>query len=1567
MAGCTINAHVRNSKGEVVESKLWKDLLSFTSKDRKVTGKYYAIGTDEKFLSLAKEENSYAEDENGQITFNALRKITKMNLSEEKLINGLNKALGAGKMPFNEAIQKLTNFNQNSEYKDEFMATLSYDDNNMVNLHIVKNSRENVEELREVLKNTNLQDRLISLLAQNGISVKFLENAEYQGRYSTQNAKKNAEGLYDLIEVVAGNKSVETLTEETGHAILGMLEDSPLSQRLLDTLTPEMQKSLIQKYGLEDHNMGADQQRELAGYLIGRAVSNRGNDSGFANLISRIWTQAKQFISKLKGDDVSASIYKAELYADSIAEGFYNSSLNTSIDKAIGVEETHFSAVESDIKINYHKTLKRMKESVVKLKYVDSELSKALSKSLQEARKVGNESDKSAGNQADIIALAGLFTAIQAFNEQFASCGDELIDLNFATSTFTEKAKDAGRIIRNARNFVVNGKLIYDELNIMLNNGTIDALTSDPEHFKVTLPDGTDVSLDLKAIMRDLKFLLVGDESFTGLVPLLTVKERKFFTEFLSSVYGKRFVTKSATLLFKGIHLIKQKAAKQFFDGENGLINYLETDISLFERFIGSMCNSEDRVLQIMDLAMKQGQHLINSTMLDMDAELKSLRKEMLSKLGHTDTSIFYEKDKDGNLTGNFISDVYTGSWELDYEKFVKDLNKRFKEQYKLRLPNMTSYEKGMLYHDFRRKEEKKWHKGYTDSVTGEKVPGHSVWDNNKRKYVPSTSSSLNGRDYVNYTNLNFKILSAEELEILDKFKAIKNRIDEALPKGSVMENRLPQFKGRFSHKFKNRREKYGKVESFRKTIGAEILDTFCEDSDDSEYGSMLTYNSMEEEPFGDELLVEQDKLERVPLFGINRLKNLDDLSTDLFDTMLAYAYMGTNYATMNNLVDGFEIGRQVLWDRTTNRKTQGVTERVKDEGQSRAFKRFEKYISKNLYNVAQPKVKLWNVVLNKVAQAASGLASKVFLGGNVQGGLVNAGTGAIEVFKEALAGEHYSVSSWYKANKIYNDSVIPMILNGFTNNFQDNADEKVTKLTMLLRRWNVMDSQSEYYRNANMNENHLWGFIKNESLFTPYKIGEHYMQSIAFLATALEQDLRDLNGNKVELFDAYDLVTIPGVNGPVTSLKIKDKYYKSGDSMKLHKAVQSYIEELEQYYDDPVNNAYPIASSEVKNWLDEQQRVVPTNKRETEFLKQFFESTEEDFFWNMEKVEATFIAKAREINNRMHGVYNKIDKTALHQNIVGNMWLSMKGYALGLIERRFATSKESAVLDHSVEGSYVSGLKFIMQQIMSIDDWKSFWVSSGNIIHGVFLPFSLGKNDKFKTTLIQQGFSENQIANLKRNLGDGLFVVALMILAGLTAKPKAPEPPEEIKDIEDWDTKDLREFIDANGLPIEFRNEEGRMKQASSLRKEIREYYAQLQEDQELMDPLVEGILHYFTQRLYREQAAFTPWMPHAMFSEYDSLTETVPSGISVLIDLCKLAYLGYGAMTVDPEEAKEMGDTTFYYSSTKEGMYEKWKDSKFKVKFQKLFPYWRSWYLMQHPYDAAKNYEFGNRVIVK
>ena len=90
---CSIIPQVRNNKGQIVDSRLFKDLLAYTGNNRIDTVRLYLITKNDKFI---KDWNSKLTlDENNEPTLRSLLKQTNLNdiIPESKVLEKL-KLLG---------------------------------------------------------------------------------------------------------------------------------------------------------------------------------------------------------------------------------------------------------------------------------------------------------------------------------------------------------------------------------------------------------------------------------------------------------------------------------------------------------------------------------------------------------------------------------------------------------------------------------------------------------------------------------------------------------------------------------------------------------------------------------------------------------------------------------------------------------------------------------------------------------------------------------------------------------------------------------------------------------------------------------------------------------------------------------------------------------------------------------------------------------------------------------------------------------------------------------------------------------------------------------------------------------------------------------------------------------------------------------------------------------------------------------------------------------------------------------------------------------------------------------
>ena len=91
---CAIIPKVKNRNGQVVDSKLFKDLLSFTSNNRSETVRLYLITKNDSFIRDWVPR--LALDENNEPTLRSLLQKTNFSniIPESKVLERLNREIG---------------------------------------------------------------------------------------------------------------------------------------------------------------------------------------------------------------------------------------------------------------------------------------------------------------------------------------------------------------------------------------------------------------------------------------------------------------------------------------------------------------------------------------------------------------------------------------------------------------------------------------------------------------------------------------------------------------------------------------------------------------------------------------------------------------------------------------------------------------------------------------------------------------------------------------------------------------------------------------------------------------------------------------------------------------------------------------------------------------------------------------------------------------------------------------------------------------------------------------------------------------------------------------------------------------------------------------------------------------------------------------------------------------------------------------------------------------------------------------------------------------------------------
>ena len=254
---CAIIPRVYNKNGQKVESKLFKSLLSFTQ-DRGKTIDIYEKTRSDYFI---KNVNPILVlDENNEPTLKSLLDKTTLSqvIPESRVLERLNREIGYYKKGMDRPAlyvdndknyqmlkQKAIDFNRNSEFRDDFVATITkiYDNESsrvFIGVKVEKKNKLNSINAEKMEYNENLNNRLREILELHGVKVGALTELEKRrginGVTDFDVARDAADGLVEMIRISDGIRGEQALPEEFAHFAIEAMGDNPLVNRLINLI-----------------------------------------------------------------------------------------------------------------------------------------------------------------------------------------------------------------------------------------------------------------------------------------------------------------------------------------------------------------------------------------------------------------------------------------------------------------------------------------------------------------------------------------------------------------------------------------------------------------------------------------------------------------------------------------------------------------------------------------------------------------------------------------------------------------------------------------------------------------------------------------------------------------------------------------------------------------------------------------------------------------------------------------------------------------------------------------------------------------------------------------------------------------------------------------------------------------------------------------------------------------------------------------------------------------------------------------------------------------------------------
>lgn len=1582
---CSIFGKCRNRQtGQMTNktSQLHKDLLSIgkliPSFNRKKANRAFFLSQTDKFLKDFDEELIFDSDavdaEPILASFYEAARTIMPEVKASDIREILAKKFGEGVYSYEDAYQKMLDFNKQMQGAHTFIGTIEFTEGGKYKFRIAFNAIEEQQALLKTIANREAAQTLLTQLEKSGVTA----SEGQKSLYSTLDPVTILNGskeLLKLIEVKGGIENIHDFAKETGHFVVGALgESNPLYQRLWGAVKahPEMMRELLGEDEYIQYSKTPNETIEFMGHLVGKYLEELSSkkDKNFFSTFKRLLSRAIEYVkTKLPftNREYNKAVYDAKYIAYNMAKSFLGDNFEGSLTTALERKESLEGNLNSLLGI-LNNQIRQVHLLLEKTKGINYKITKNYKDMFNE-----------------LVTALQEFTTQNKENKDFSAqleTNEAAVNTLLNLARFmTNEMSQATSLLKQCNKGIINGKIItmQEQANVIKYNQEVykmcKQLISTQQALinsmwkETTQGDQSDLVKDVQDVYSLLQEITTGfkevsnpgalDEHsyYTSYEEAITAARRNLAAKLLTQINGSQFL---AVIQHTGINNFKLERYKSKV--RNLADEILKTDINppgqWISRWIDSMADNPDIVNQLIYDVVEQKKHEANKKTLDMKDRLVEKYRE-LKRLGISDTRLFYETDSEGHLTGNLISERNWGQWEKEYKDAMKEFNDQYWEANKAMFNGNKSE---MLHNNMYLVAFGAWRNGWHKEHSV-KIPVLDKDGKPKRNedgmeikiLAPAISSDKDSIDKVTYDSKQYQDFinkyghTSAQVQWLKDFINLKKELDELLPFGATNMSgvRAPQFMGTTINRFSNAVRGEGKVTRvFGIPLRKYIINAVTKSPDDIEFGG--EHDTYDKPDINEDtsVIFDQDhinalnQINRLPMYGVKKLPKIDDLSTDLISSTLAYASMAYSYGCLSEVVESIEQIYQLKGGQKV--KSDIPIKDLKESQQPGNYSRLSSYIMQQVYNNYSDPIVSFRP-LRKLGNTLSKFGSFYFLGFNLHSALTNAYTGWNEMVKEALGGDEFTLKDFVYANACYS----AYWLRGFLQNVcnigtASGSDlESHNKMDLFLRMFDVQNENERKFRDWNIGAKG-YGLTKGRSIMNlamlPYSMTDHWMQSIAFMASARHTELLNkATGKTSTLWDAYIIKDgVLSLKGNPSDWFIKDKNLEAlqnilqkKDFKELSTDERRAIYQTDDFgdliYDD---NHNPILKD----------AYIPFNYQQ----------------------ENRFRTRCRAINNRMHGVYNRGDGGAYLGLALGGPIASLKKYAIGLIDRRFSRARYDFRTRDIRQGSYVTMCNLVwdcfsiygidqeleedkplgvLGEISSKLDKMSYLGNSdstlanipltavqtiGKILWGIAKISYIGSTGGWlsKQYLRDRGFSDIQIANIGKCWGDIMIPFMLQLLMAICAPPDTDDEDEgflydnsirPLRHLLGFDSKEPSWFSDMmttmylgalNMLPGDKTTNDEKYLNKKVFTKNITKRHG--------APPFsFQSILYYQTYRAYLEQIAYNPIYPRGILNEFKSLTSSALPAATALGDVgVMISQLseGIGLTAKSKEDLKEM-----------------------------------------------------------
>lgn len=1033
----------------------------------------------------------------------------------------------------------------------------------------------------EVKPDKELNILLNSWMVNNGIKLEYWDDLK-------QRLGVDAIGAADITnKLILISKNLEdktTLPEEVGHFVEAFNRNTPLHDRLMTLITgTKAFKDSFNQYN-DIYNDTTKVKQEVIGKLIGEAIIKNNNESkqsissSLLELLNKLWNN---FINLFK----TTSEIELQQEIENIV-GSYASDVLTGKVISKDIKDDVFFKIKPTIISKEKDVLENAIEALNKrIKIFEG---KVTEENIESKKELLQKLNTDLENK---VYISGLLNFVdhtnRELNDNILPEYDRIKNLTFSN---IDEARGILSSLKKIHNYSTGfGSTLNEIYDVLKDSGLI----SPPTLSEIASTIKTSEKLD-----------------------------RDYFS------IGKPILAE----------ILKEFSSNNTLDIEKSL-DFLEKDISYSERFLDALAETTDPISKIIDIYVKEAKHRARKNVINVSKDLIKLKKK-LEAAGIPSTQFMYERDWNGKLTGNFVTEYNIGQWKANRDQFFKSNPKPKSENY----ADKKEYTKALRLW---KQEVGKWfrentqvHPSKEEVVENKRKELRAKYSNDKIFQAKFDEWIFKNAPEDRYGNIIYK----GDLTIPGK--QYKSSQFEEIQKNEVQKEFFDHVHSLYKNlnsKLKEKDRLNGLAPQVRKDFVERLLQSKGLTGIKNETAKSLAEMFVRHENDVDFGITDQagNPIQSLPVFFNRKLDNVNDLSLDVVSTMTNFAYMANNYSEMNRIVDVVEFTKDIVGERKVGiGKNDPVSFFKRDkpiviEGKnSLAYQRLVDYLDMVVYgNVKKDEgsVRIFGTEVDK-AKAIDTLGSYVSLNSlalNIYAGISNITLGGVMLRTESFSKEFFDNGDLLQADKIYTSELPDLFA-------EIGARQKTSKLELMLEYMDTLQSYSRDIRDIEAErKTKAWQLAKLSSLYFVNHAGEHWLQSRLMLALTNRIKVKNSNGEIIPLWDAFEV---------------------EGDRIKL------------------VEGITKVGGKKHSDLFKENEDGQPLTERDVNRV----------------------INRQNFLNKRLHGIYNDIDKSTIQKYALGRMAIMFRKFIKPGFNRRFEKLTYNEEGEIYTEGYYRSTYNFM-------------------------------------------------------------------------------------------------------------------------------------------------------------------------------------------------------------------------------------------------------------------------------